>query len=304
MSKHWSMEQARDQSGRLAIVTGANTGLGYETALALAGKGARVILACRNREKAEAARQGMLAQHPAAQLEVRELDTASLASVRAFAESFGRDHQRLDLLINNAGIMMTPHSRTVDGFESQLGVNYLGHFLLTGLLLPLLERSPGARVVSLYSVAAKWNGLHLEDPQFEKKYDAGQAYSQSKMACLMFGLELNRRLRAAGQGTRSMAAHPGFSRSELSRHLALPVRAMLAVCGGLILQSTYAGALPTLYAALGDDLKGGEAIGPVGRNQTKGPPVVQAPFPGALDEVERVQLWTLSEELCGFRYDL
>lgn len=304
MSKHWSMDQAGDQSGRVAIVTGANTGLGYETALALAGKGARVVLACRNRGNAEAAKQRMLAQHAAAQLEVRELDTASLASVRAFAKSFTGDHQRLDLLINNAGIMMTPHFRTAEGFEGQLGVNYLGHFLLTGLLLPALNGTAGARVVSLYSVAARWNGLHLEDPQFEKKYDAGQAYSQSKMACLMFGLELNRRLRAAGQGTLSLAAHPGFSRSELSRHLALPIRAMLAVFGGLILQSTYAGALPTLYAALGEDLRGGEAVGPAGRNQTKGPPVVQAPFAGALDEVERGRLWALSEELCGFRYGL
>jgi NAD(P)-dependent dehydrogenase (short-subunit alcohol dehydrogenase family) len=304
MSKHWSMDQARDQSGRVAIVTGANTGLGYETALALAGKGAHVILACRNRDKAEAAKQRMLAQQPSAQLEVRELDTASLASVRAFAVSFGRDHPRLDLLVNNAGIMMTPRFLTADGFEGQLGVNHLGHFLLTGLLLPLLGRSGGARVVSLYSVAAKWHGMHFEDLQFERGYDAARAYSQSKMACLMFALELDRRLRAAGQGTRSMAAHPGFSRSELSRHLALPIRAMLAVFGGFILQPSYAGALPSLYAALGENLEGGEAIGPAGRNQTKGPPVVQAPFPGALDQAQRARLWSASEELCGFSYAL
>jgi NAD(P)-dependent dehydrogenase (short-subunit alcohol dehydrogenase family) len=298
------MDQARDQSGRIAIVTGANTGLGYETALALAGKGAHVILACRNRDKAEDAKQRMLAQHSSALLEVRELDTASLASVRAFAESFLRDHQRLDLLINNAGIMMTPRFATADGFEGQFGVNHLGHFLLTGLLLPTLNRTAGARVVSLYSVAAKWNGMHFEDLLFERKYDPAKAYSQSKMACLMFGLELDRRLRAAGQGTLSMAAHPGFSRSELSRHLAAPIRLILGVFGGFILQSTCAGALPALYAALGEDLKGGEAIGPAGRNQTKGPPVVQPPFPAALDQAQRERLWGLSEELCNFKYVL
>ncbi|TGD71827.1 SDR family NAD(P)-dependent oxidoreductase [Mangrovimicrobium sediminis] len=304
MQKYWSLDDAGSQMGRVAVVTGANTGLGYETALALAGKGARVILACRNPERAQAARERIAASVPGAQAEVRLLDTGSLTSVRNFAEDFARDYGKLDLLINNAGIMITPHFVTEDGIEGQLGVNHLGHFLLTGLLLPALLRTPGSRVVSLYSVAASWDGIQFDDLQFERGYDARKSYAQSKLACLMFGLELNRRLQAAGQGTISLAAHPGYSKSELSRHLPAPLRLMLSVFGGLIMQSTADGALPTLYAALGEDLHGGEAIGPSGRNETRGPPVVVTPNDNARDDDQRARLWAMSEELCDFRYPL
>ena len=304
MSANWSLAQAPSQHGRVAVVTGANTGLGFETAKALAENGARVILACRNRDKADAAMRSLLETLPRAELEVRTVDTGSLASVREFAQALARDYDRLDLLINNAGIMITPHFTTEDGFEGQLGVNYLGHFLLTGLLLPLMTQTPGSRIVSLYSVAANWDRIHFDDLQFERGYDAKKAYSQSKLACLMFGLELNRRLREAGQQTSSLAAHPGYSRSELSRHLPGPVRLMLAVFGRWIMQPTADGALPTLYAALGEDLQGGEAIGPAGRGEIKGPPTVVAPNADALDASQRERLWSLSEELCGFRYPL
>ncbi len=303
MTTSWSANDAGDQAGRIAIVTGANTGLGYETASALAGTGARVILACRNREKAEAARERILLQHPSARVDVRIVDTGSLGSVRQFADAFRRDHGRLDLLINNAGIMITPYFETPDGFEGQLGVNYLGHFLLTGLLLPVLVETPKSRVVSLYSVAANWSGIQFDDLQFRKKYDANRSYSQSKLACLMFALELNKRLRAAGRDTIALAAHPGFSRSDLSRHLPWIVRATLSLAGPFLLQSTADGALPSLYAALGDGLHGGEAIGPAGRNETRGPPTVVRPHANALDETQRARLWAVSEGLCDFEYE-
>lgn len=303
MAKSWSLDDAPDQTGRVAIVTGANTGLGYETALALARKGAQVTLACRNRDKAEDGRRRITSQCSSAQVEVRMIDTGSLESVRDFSKSFQRDYDRLDLLINNAGIMITPYFVTEDGFEGQLGVNYLGHFLLTGLLLPTITKTPRARVVSLYSVAANWGGIQFDDLQFENRYDANRSYSQSKMACLMFGLELNKRLREAGHDTRSMAAHPGYSQSELSRHLPLYLRLMLSIIGPFIMQSTADGALPPLYAALGEDLQGGETIGPGGRKETKGPPTKVDCNPEALDEAKRARLWSISEELVNFQYE-
>ena len=303
MANSWSLAQIGDQGGRVAIVTGANTGLGYETALALAGKGARVVLACRHRERAEEARDRIRSRHPSAELEVRLIDTGSLGSVRRFAEEFKRDHDRLDLLINNAGIMITPYFRTEDGFEGQLGVNYLGHFLLTGLLMPRITGTAGSRIVSLYSVAAGWGGMHFEDIHFEERYDARRSYSQSKMACLMFALELNQRLRRAGLEAISLAAHPGFSRSELSRNMPLHLRLFVRFTAPFLLQSSAAGALPTLFAALGPDLKGGEAIGPSRRRETRGPPTCVEALPEAVHQSSRDRLWRLSEELCGFRYE-
>ena len=304
MTRYWSLEDARDQAGRVAIVTGANTGLGYETALALAGRGARVILACRNRDKANAARRRIRSQYPDAPVEVRMIDTGRLTSVRDFAESFGNDYGRLDMLINNAGIMMTPYFVTEEGFEGQFAVNYLGHFLLTGLLLPIIVATAGSRVVSLYSLAANWSGIQFDDLQFEKKYDPRKSYSQSKMACLMFGLELDKRLRQADADTLSLAVHPGFSESDLSRHLPAAIQWILSVSGALFMQSSAAGALTVLYAALGEDLRGGEAIGPAWYGEMRGPPRVVRPNPKALDEAQRARLWSLSEELCDFKYPL
>jgi NAD(P)-dependent dehydrogenase (short-subunit alcohol dehydrogenase family) len=304
MNRNWSIDAAADQRGRVAIVTGANAGLGFETALALAGKGAHVILACRDRGRAETARQKIIAIYPQSKVEVRIIDIGSLASVREFATAFKRDFQRLDLLINNAGIMITPHFETPDGFEGQLGVNYLGHFLLTGLLLPTITATPKARIVSLYSLAANWHGIQFDDLQFRHKYDPVKAYSQSKLACLMFGIELNKRLRAAGLDTLSLAAHPGYSQSDLSRHLPLPIRVMLSLFGRFIMQPTAAGAWPSLYAALGEDLRGGEAIGPGGRKEIKGPPAIVTANQAALDDGARARLWTMSEQLCAFKFSI
>ncbi len=305
MKTNWSLADTGDQTGRVAIVTGANTGLGYETALGLAGKGANVVLACRSRDKADTAREKILTAHPNASVEVRIIDTGSLASVRAFAESFQQAYDRLDLLINNAGIMITPYFQTQDGFEGQLGVNYLGHFLLTGLLLPLITQTPGARIVSLYSIAAGWGEIHFDDLHFSEKYDAAKSYGQSKLACLMFALELDKRLREAGHDTLSLAAHPGFSQSDLSRNLPAWIKLMLKVAGVFMMQSTAAGAQPTLYAALGGDLKGGEAVGPDGKKERRGPPAIVSPNnPAALDDSARERLWQTSEALCGIKYPL
>lgn len=304
MSQPWSPAQAPDQSGRTAIVTGANTGLGFQTALAFASKGAHTILACRNADKAAAAKAAIEKHHPDAQVEVRLLDTGDMDSVRAFAEAFQRDHGRLDLLINNAGAMMTPYRAPEEGFEEQLAVNYLGHFLLTGLLLPTLTCTPEARVVTLYSLAHRWGGIQFDDWLFTKKYHSGKAYIQSKMACLMFALELNERLRRAGHDLRSIAAHPGVSQSDLNRNLAAPFRLLTTLAGPFFYQSAEQGAWPTLYAALSDDLKGGESVGPSGRGQRKGPPTVVDVTADALDGAQRQRLWKMTEELLGFRYDL
>jgi NAD(P)-dependent dehydrogenase (short-subunit alcohol dehydrogenase family) len=246
----WTMKQAPSQSGRIAVVTGANIGLGYETALALAGKGCTVVLACRNAAKADAARAAILAQHPKARIECLTLDLGSLKSVRAFAAAYKKRHATLDLLINNAGIMMPPYTLSEDGFESQLAANYLGHFALTGLLLPLIIKTPNARIVSLSSLAHKWSGIRFHDLNATRRYDKRLAYGQSKLACLMFAYELQRRLTRAGCATLSVAAHPGVSATNLFQHLPKAVQ-LFAPLTELVFQSASGGAQPTLYAASG-----------------------------------------------------
>ena len=299
----WTIKQAADQHGRTTIVTGANVGLGFETARALAGKGMHVVLACRNLAKADKARAAILAEYPQAQLETRALDLASLASVRAFAKSFIASNQKLDLLINNAGIMMPPHSLSEDGFESQLAANYLGHFALTGLLLPLLLATPSSRVVSLSSMAHKWGDIQFDDLHFKQGYDRRRAYGQSKLACLMFAYELQRRLSRAGSQTLSVAAHPGVSATNLFQHLP---RALLLFkpLMNLALQPAKAGAWPTLYAALGEDIVGGDYCGPQSMGQMRGAPGKVGSNRASRDEVAAARLWEVSEKLTGVRYPL
>lgn len=302
MSNTWSMNNVSNLTGRRAVVTGANSGLGFETARALAAKGCQTILACRSAERAEVARRAIVAEFPRAQVEVRILGTGSLDSVKAFAMSFRQDYDRLDLLINNAGIMTTPYFLTEDGFEGQLAVNYLGHFLLTGLLLPALEAAPAARVVTLYSLAHRLGGIRFEDMNFSQGYDPGKSYYQSKMACLMFALELNQRLVHAGSTTRSVAAHPGISQSDLYRHMPKALRMITRLLGSWLLQPAEQGALPTLYAALSEDIGGGEAIGPGGAGQRRGAPRMVEVAEDALWQQGRDRLWCLSEEMVGFSY--
>lgn len=297
----WKLEQAPIRKGRIAIVTGANVGLGYETALALAEKGCTVILACRNIEKAEAAKTAIVARHPGAAVECMRLDLSSLKSVRAFAVAFARRHKKLDLLINNAGIMMPPFTLSEDGFESQLAANYLGHFALTGLLLPLLVKTPRARVVSLSSLAHKWSGIRFDDVNFKKGYNERAAYGQSKLACLMFAYELQRRFAKAKCDTLSVAAHPGVSSTNLFQHLPKIAR-LFSPLVTIVFQSAKDGALPTLYAALGEDINGSDYCGPQSLQQMRGAPVKVGSNRASRDEAAAARLWSMSEEMTGVHY--
>ncbi len=296
----WTIDQIPSQKGRLAIVTGANIGLGYDTALALAGKGFAVILACRNVDKANAAKAKILGVYPKAKIECMVLDLSSLQSVRAFAKAFAQQHDKLDLLINNAGIMMPPFSLSEDGFESQMAANYFGHFALTGLLLPLLNKTPGARVVSLSSLAHNWGNNAFADIHCAKGYNKRFAYGQSKLACLMFAYELNRRLQAANSKTLSVAAHPGVAATNLAQHFPSFLSALFPLVG----QSAADGALPTLYAALGADIEGGNYCGPRALRQMRGAPVKVGSTRASRDPAAAKKLWETSEKLTGVHFPL
>ncbi|GAB2957227.1 SDR family NAD(P)-dependent oxidoreductase [Hymenobacter coalescens] len=299
MKQPWSVEQVPVQHGRTAVVTGANSGIGYETALALARKGARVILACRTLKKAEAAQAAITGACPSALVEAMPLDVSSLRSVQAFAEHYRSRYDRLDLLINNAGIMMPPFALSEDGFENQLATNYLGHFALTGWLLPLLTGTPGSRVVTLSSLSFKWAEIDFDDLHHARKgYSRRKAYGQSKRACLVFAFELQRRLAAAGHPTLFVAAHPGLAKTNLDQYFPALIRPL----GSLFLQPAWQGALPTLYAALATGLAGGEFIGPDGFRQMRGYPTEVGSDASSQDPQIGRRLWEASEELTQVRY--
>lgn len=303
----WTSADIPDQSGRVAIVTGANSGLGSESALALAAKGAHVVLACRDAAKAQVALQAIRAANPAASVEAMALDLASLASVRAFAAAFVAKHERLDLLCNNAGVMAIPHRRTADGFEMQLGTNHLGHFTLTGLLLPRLLDTPGARVVSVSSSAHRPGKMHWDDLQLEHRYRKWRAYAQSKLANLLFAFELDRRLRKAGASVISVAAHPGYAatnlqsvgaRMEGSRAL----ERLFEVANRLIAQSAAMGALPTLYVATAPEVQGGDYFGPASLGEMRGHPRKVGSSARSRNLADAARLWELSEVLTDVRF--
>jgi NAD(P)-dependent dehydrogenase (short-subunit alcohol dehydrogenase family) len=297
MSEKWTADQIPDQSGRTAVVTGANSGLGLVTARELARAGARVVIACRNTEKGEAARRGM--EGP---VEVEALDLGSLESVHAFADRF---QGGLDLLINNAGVMAPPRSETADGFELQLGTNHLGHFALTGLLLGAMDGRDDARVVTVTSTAHRMGSIDFDDLQSEGRYSRWRAYGQSKLANLLFALELDRRLRAAGSRIRSLVAHPGYAATNLqSSAPPLLDRMVMAVSNRLVAQSADMGALPQLYAATYPGLEGGTFIGPDGFREQRGHPKAVTPSRDARDEEVARRLWEVSEELTGVHYEL
>ena len=274
MSAKWTSEQIPDQHGRVAIVTGANSGLGLETARELARRGASVVLACRNTEKGERARREIEASAPGAQLELAELDLGSLASVEAFAESFRSSHDGLDLLIDNAGVMAPPRRRTADGFELQLGTNHLGHFALAARLVGALEGREDARVVTLSSNAHKFGRIRFDDLQSERRYNRWRAYNQSKLADLLFALELDRRLRAAGSSVKSVAAHPGYSATNLQSAAApLLDRLVMQAANPFLAQGAEQGALPTLYAATSRGSRGAATSGRTGSASCAGIPI-------------------------------
>jgi NAD(P)-dependent dehydrogenase (short-subunit alcohol dehydrogenase family) len=296
------MDTVQPQKGKVAIVTGSNTGLGFETAKALAGKGMKVIMACRDPDKAKKARQSILNVYPGADIGIILVDLAKLSSVHNFAKEFLSGYNRLDLLINNAGIMIPPYSLTEDGFESQIGVNYLSHFLLTGLLLKTLTKTPGSRIVMVSNIAHKKGYIHFDDLQWKKKYSPIKAYRQSKLACLVFAFELQRRLGKAGLKTISVSAHPGMSMTDLLRDFP---KWLFIVGRPLISIFTHPpekGALPILYAALASDVKGGEYFGPQGYQEWKGEPGRAYSTPLSHDAQLGKRLWDESERLTGIGY--
>jgi NAD(P)-dependent dehydrogenase (short-subunit alcohol dehydrogenase family) len=305
MSK-WTPQQIPSQQSRLAIVTGANSGIGYQTARYLAQAGAAVILACRNAEKGEAARAKIASEYPAANLQVRVLDVADLDSVRRFAADFLNEDKPLDLLINNAGVMALPERRTTpQGFEMQFGTNHLGHFALTGLLLPTLLRQPGSRVVTVASIAHKGGKLNFDDLNSERRYDPRGAYQQSKLANVVFGLEFDRRLRARSATTQSIIAHPGVAVTNIiSNGIGNGVQGrIIQALMPLVAQSDDRGSWPLLYAATSPEAHGGGYYGPDGLAEVRGTPVEVKPKPHAMDPAAGKRLWEVSESLTGVRYE-
>jgi NAD(P)-dependent dehydrogenase (short-subunit alcohol dehydrogenase family) len=293
-----------DQTGRLAVITGATGGLGYETALALAGAQATVVLTGRNSQKGTDALARIRAIHPHADISYETLDLGSLASVEDFARRFSAAHDRLDILVNNAGVMMPPSRQTTaDGFELQFETNYLGHFALTARLVPLLSAAH-ARVVTLSSIMARRGKIHFDDLQLAKGYAPQAAYGQSKLACLMFARELQLRSDAAGLGISSLGAHPGISSTNLIENGMGQgsIAARLKPVTGMFFQSPAAGALPTLYAATSPDARPGGYYGPDGFMEMRGAPTAANVPAQAKHAAQSARLWTVSENLAGVSF--
>ena len=305
MAEKWTADQIPDQSGRTAVVTGANSGLGLVIARELARAGAHVVLACRNMAKGATAKseiEGSLANR---EVELHELDLGSLESVRSFADGFRAGHEGLDLLVNNAGVMAAPRSETADGFELHLGTNHLGHFALTGLLIGSMEGRDDARVVTLSSGAHRTGRIAFDNLDGRHRYFRWRAYGQSKLANLLFMMELDRRLRGTGSTVRSVAAHPGYAATNL-QSAAPPKfdRIVMVVSNRVIAQSAEMGALPPLYAATYPGLEGGAYIGPDGIAEQRGYPKRVGMSAAARNEAVARRLWEVSEELTGVRFDL
>lgn len=298
-----------DQSGKTFVVTGANSGIGYQAALVLARRGAAVTLACRSVDKAEAAASTIRSAVPGAKVDVKKLDLSDLASVRSFAEAFTKEHERLDVLINNAGVMALPRSLTADGFEMQIGTNHLGHFALTGLLLGRLAASPQGRVVTVSSQAHRMGTIDFDDLMGERRYDKWRAYGQSKLANLLFTLGLARRLSAHHPHVLAVAAHPGYAATDLQRRGPEAEKSKLmgrvmAAANAMFAQSAANGALPTLRAAADPSAENGDYFGPGGPFESFGAPVKVKGNAKSRDEAVADRLWQTSEQLTGVRYQL
>ncbi len=301
MSRGWTADDIPDQSGKLAIVTGANSGLGRLEALELSRHGAQVVVACRRVEQGEAVAEEIHAAAGGLRPEVQALDLASLESVRRFAGELSA--RRIDLLVNNAGVMMTPQRTTADGFELQLGTNHLGHFALTGLLLDALQRSDAARVVTLSSNEHKAGSIDFDDLQRERSYSPRGAYQASKLANAVFAVELDRRLRAAGSPAISVFAHPGYAATNLQSSGPTGLaKAAMRISNLVLAQRPERGVLPVLYAATARDVEGGAYYGPNGPGEFRGFPQQVMAKPDAYDPEIGARLWEVSEELTGVRY--
>ncbi len=303
---HWTAADVGDQSGRIAVITGATSGLGLEAARVLAKHGATVVLVGRDQARTAAAAAALRAAQPSAAVETAVLDLASLQSVRAAARDLSERFPALDLLINNAGVMMPPYSRTKDGFELQFGINHLGHFALTGLLMGSLLAKPGSRIVTVSSNGHRAGRMNFADLQSARHYQRFAAYGRSKLANLMFTYELQRRLAAARAQTIALAAHPGTARTDLTRHLSgLSQRAMsprLGLLNSWWVQDGSMGALPTLRAATDPDAIGGTYYGPDGPLQLTGYPVVVTSSVRSHNREAQRRLWAESEQLTGVTY--
>lgn len=303
----WTEADIGDQKGRVAVITGANSGIGFEAARALAEHGAEVILACRSAKKAADALSAIQGRAPSAKVRVESLDLSSLASVRAFAERMTRELPKLDLLVNNAGVMAIPRALTEDGFEMQLGTNFLGHFALTGLLLDLVRAAPAGRVVTLSSGVHHYGRIDFDDLMGERRYQKWRAYSQSKLADLLFALELDRRLRRVNDKVLSVGAHPGYAATNL-QYVGAEIEgskiahAFMWLGNTLFAQSAAMGALPTLRAAVDPNAEGGNYFGPDGLKEGRGHPVLVRPNRKARDEAVAARLWDVGSKLTGVKF--
>jgi NAD(P)-dependent dehydrogenase (short-subunit alcohol dehydrogenase family) len=299
----WTTKQIPDQAGLRAVVTGANSGLGLVVAEELARAGAEVIFACRDADRGAAAAEGIAERVSGALVEARRLDLADLDSVGEFAGRLAAEPRPLDLLVNNAGVMAPPRRLSADGFELQLATNHLGHFALTGLLIDRLLAAPAGRVVSVSSVLHKSGRIDFHDLQGTERYGRWRAYSQSKLANLLFAFELDRRARAAGVGLTSVAAHPGYANTNLQAASGGPIARLLSLANPFFAQSAAAGALPLLCAAT-SAVEGGSYLGPDGPGERRGHPRLVAACAAAHDEETAARLWAVSEELTGVGFDL
>lgn len=300
MRERWTEDSIPDLSGKTAIVTGANSGVGFEISKVLARHGARVVMACRNLGKANDAVEEIRQENPAGDLRIRHLDLASLASVTRFSAEFLNRESQLHLLINNAGLMAINEKRTVDGFEMQFGVNYLGHFALSAMMMPLLTSTPGSRLVSVSSNAHKFGKMNFDDLMYERRrYSRWGAYGQSKLAILLFILELNNRI-GRDSATKALAAHPGVAHTKLGQNGGGIVALGFHLSAPLIAHSAYKGSLPVLRAATDSLAQGGQYFGP--RHSLWGSPVLATPSNRARNSEDARRLWAISEELTGTKF--
>jgi NAD(P)-dependent dehydrogenase (short-subunit alcohol dehydrogenase family) len=305
MDDKWTSDDIPDLRGKVIIVTGANSGIGFEAAREFARKGATTILACRDLEKANAAMAKIDAESPNAKVEVMHLDLASLKSIHEFADAFHAKYDRLDVLLNNAGIMMVPYRLTKDGFESQVGTNHLGHFALTGLLIDLLERTPGSRVVNISSGGHRMGKMDFDNFLYKhgKSYSRTEAYGRSKLSNLLFTYELERRLESNGRNPIAVAAHPGLSATHLADHFGGGLmKGLIHLVFQLIAQSAEMGALPGIRAAIDPEVSGGQYYGPDGTRERLGYPTLVHSNRASHNMADAQHLWKISEELTGVRY--
>jgi NAD(P)-dependent dehydrogenase (short-subunit alcohol dehydrogenase family) len=294
--QHWIDQNLPSQKGKTILITGGNSGIGYYAALAMAKAGAHVVIAGRNTDKIDQAIKSIEAEGVNGHLEAGIVDLASLESVRQYAAQFVVDHSKLDVLINNAGVMMPPEGKTEDGFESQFGVNYLGHFALTGLLFDRLQSTTGSRVVTLSSIAHRGALIDFENLRLEKPYDQKREYYQSKLADLLFTLELGRRIDAIEASVLSVACHPGFTKTELQRHVDP------AILEKMTFMDAWQGALPTLMAATGPNVEQGDYYGPDGPGELGGFPAIGEIDASALDTAVAKRLWDVGQNVTGIAF--